>query len=841
MKYRAQDLKNIKVEKISVWLKISAVVVFTALLIWSVILVRDKMLKNASDMGMYLTQSYAWEEENRIEMYSVLLSMCSQYTNDAIDNNLDNSTISDLLKDYLEKATTTIDYSILDPYAVIDGEIVAAKPWEGDAGYEYEKTEWYQKAIEADGQIIYTNIYKDVITNKNMVTLAVKLHGENNVLAFDIIIEKFYANSNHAVMPERSSYMLFGADDRLIYATGIVTEYEDGMEQYTDDVVKKIRSGQMKKHDSTIVGLDGYSRTVYYYEMSNGWLSVVTIPVSQILQDGWNDAVVGLAMICVLIIGCIIIFMIRDYIVNQNVRYNMDTLKLLGDSYYEIYRLDYKTAMYRAIKVPDDIKKEQQEAENYLQLIQVIKSKIDESYVEQFERDFSIENIRELILNGVFEIEREYKRKFGNTYKWISAQAVYKQSLKINEVIICFKEIDNQKKYELNQTVLLKNALDTAQDNVKQKTRFFSEVSHDMRTPLSTIIGLSKLAQAKKEDRQKVDEYVCKIQTAGEQMLSIVNNVLEFSRIESNQNLLNYVPIDINKCIRDSLKSFDSKITEQNKTLNFISDISRPYVYGDAIKLAQIINNIVNNAIKRTRENDTITVSLNESNISGEFIKYIINIEDNGTGMSQESIKNIFEPFSNSQDNDNKELSLPIVKMLVDQMNGQIYVNSSINTGSKFTIVLSMKLSDENEIEKQQVNNKKKIQQLKNKYVLIAEDNELDKDYLTKSLESFGMNVIYAKNGREAVDMYTKYYEKISVIIMDLKMPVLDGFSASREVRDLPISTAKTVPIIAGTANIFDDDITRMSASGINTYITKPISFNQLKQVILDYVVNKNI
>ena len=137
MKYQTQDLKNVKAKKVPVWLKVSAVLFFSALLIWGVILIRNKLLKNANDMGMYLAQSYAWEEENRIEVYSMLLSVCSKYTNDKIDENASDDEISFLLKDYSEKVGVTLENSIIDPYAVINGKIVAANPWNGDSDYDY--------------------------------------------------------------------------------------------------------------------------------------------------------------------------------------------------------------------------------------------------------------------------------------------------------------------------------------------------------------------------------------------------------------------------------------------------------------------------------------------------------------------------------------------------------------------------------------------------------------------------------------------------------------------------------------------------------------------------------
>lgn len=829
MKYETQELKNIRTGEVPVWLKISAVLIFAALLIWGVILIRDKMLKNANDMGMYLAQSYAWEEKNRIETYSMLLSICSEYVNTKIDENASDEEISFFLKDYSQKVGNILEQSILDPYAVINGKIIAANPWDGDAEYDYRPTEWYQKALNGNGKVIYTNIYKDVITGQNMVTLAVKLNGDDNVLAFDIIIKNFIKNDNYSAISDKFCYMLYGADDKIIYYTGYISQDTEVQKQFADDIVKQIRSGELFAHDSSIVDPEGFSRAVYYYEMSNGWLAVITIPVYQILQDGWNNVIVALAMLCVLVIGGIIIFMIRSYIVNQSVIYTVDTLKLLGDSYYEIYRLNYITGMYKAIKSPIDLKNT--DIENYSQLISLISDSIEENHALEFKRDFSIENIRELISNGIFELHREYKRKFGQQYKWITAQFIYRKNIQKNEVVICFKEIDEQKKHELNQNLLLKNTIDAARNNIKQKTTFFNDIYKDVKNPLNTIINLTKKAQNQKDNGQNADECLNKIQFTGEQLLSFVDNLINLSRDELDKNSINYRLMDINKFIGDNLQVIKSQVND--KIINFVSYVSHPYVYGDVIKITQILNSLINNAIKYTRPNDMITVSLKE--ISGENNNYIICVEDTGVGMSEQAKQTIFEICS-EQNSFEKDFSLPMVRMLVYQMNGEIYFESQVDRGSKFTVILPMQRTSKLEFEKQQENDRYKLDKIKNKYILLAQDSNFDSEYIIDYLNSLNIKVLHVKNGREAVNVYTKNYQQIDIILIDLKIPILDGFSTSNQIRELPFENAKTVPIIALTNSISDDDIAHISASGINTYINKPIDHNSLKQTLLNCI-----
>lgn len=835
---------NINANKTNTLIKIISFIIFTIIIFWSIFLVRDKLLKNTNDMGVYLAQSYAWEEENRIRTYSSFLSMCAEYTNDKIDVGASDDEISSLLKDYAQKAGITMQYQIIDPYAVINGHIVAAKPWEGDESYGYQYTDWYKNAIEAEGKIIYTNAYQDAITGKSVITLAVKLHGDNNVLAFDIILTNFHIHANRSFMPEQSTYILYGADDELIYCTGSLNSDKKGFDEYTSEIVKQIRLGNMEEHDATVVDLDGKRRGVYYYEMSNGWLSVITIPISQILRDGWNDIIVGLSMIFVLIVGGVIIIMMRSYIMNQKVRYAQDTLQFLGDSYYEIYRVNYKTGFYKPVKTPDDMVYSQETLENYRHLMDNIKLKIENTNADQIEHDFSIENIRKLIANGVFEFQREYRRKFGNRYKWISAQMIYKQALQINEVIICFKDIDEQKKYEIGQNILLKNALETTEKSSKQKTLFFSCASHDLRTPLNAIIGYTRLAHDKKNDKDKLDEYLFKIQTSSERMLNLVNNMLDMARMDYGHKSLNYAPMNLASCIKDSVDMFIEDATEQRKSLSVSYDMPHKYVYGDVIRLSQIMNNLISNAIKYTDKNASILVSVNEMDFNGDNAKYCFVVQDNGRGMSEETKNNLFQPFSKARVGDdgsfNNDLGMPIVRMLVKQMEGDIFVESKLGQGSKVTVIIPMQITDgvfENECNSENIDNLKNI---RGRQVILVEENYVDATAIADKLEMIGLNVLYAENGDMAFRIYMENYSDIDIVMLNLKIPVIDGFALADKIRRSSVKNSENVPIIAITESIYDDDMARMAESGINTYLQKPINDTQMQQVIFNYLNRNN-
>ena len=340
---------------VPLWIQISILATFVILIIWSIFLIREKLLKNANEMGMQLAESYAMEEENRLNVYSMLLSLGACYINENIDGDLPLDTSQKWIYQYTGYLSDLLGASIVDPYAVINGSIVAAVPWDGDEDYDYRSTEWYQKALAADGEVIYTDAYKDAITGEPMVTLACALEGEGNVLAFDILLKNFHTHENRSSMPEQSSYFLFDSSGNLMYFSSSMDVDSETGQAYLDSLIDSVRTGEMEKYDSTITDLDGKERGVYYYEASNGWLSVITIPIDKILQDGWDRTIIILSVICGILLLTAGLIMIKGHMSGKKIRHISDTLQLLGDSYYAIYRVNFRQGTYENIKSSDDI------------------------------------------------------------------------------------------------------------------------------------------------------------------------------------------------------------------------------------------------------------------------------------------------------------------------------------------------------------------------------------------------------------------------------------------------------------------------------------------------------
>lgn len=829
-------------KRIPLYIKVLFFITFVIFLGWSIFLVREKLLINANQMGTNLAKSYANEEENRINMYSLLLNMMSYSVQGSVSHDISPDLIQEQMANYSKQLENMLGATIIEPYAVIDGEIIAADPWEGDADYSYVSSAWYQKALNAQGKVIYTNAYEDAVTGKKVITLAKRMNENNDVLAFDILLENFHTHQNKVVIPESSSFYLFDSADDLMYFTSDMVAESSEAQNYLNKLASNIRAGKLDSHDDTIRGLDGRNRVVYYYELSNGWLSVITIPIDVILQDGWDTTILVLSAICAVLVIIAAFIMIRGYFSDRSMKQIYETLQILGDSYYAIYRVNFRAETYTSIKSSDDVKELLGDSGSYRHLLDVVKNVVDESTHEKFEESLSAENIRKLIAEGIYDFGGDYQRDFGGNYKWVNIQVLYNKGLHIDEVILAFREIDADKRRELQQHVLLQNALEAAKKTVQQKTMFFSNASHDMRTPLNAIIGLSKLAQRPEVSSETIDEYIKKIQNSGEQLLTLVNDILDVSRLEHGRgNSLNYISMNICKCVRENVDLFREQAASENKVLTDEYEVHFPHVYCDPSRLSQILNNLISNAMKYSHEGAKIHVSLKELNHQPGHSKYQITVQDTGIGMAKEYLANIFEPFSREATfTANKVtgtgLGMPIVKTLIQQMSGEITVSSELGKGSTFIVTLPLQnLEEEEELETAETEHPADDFTLEGKTLLLAEDNEINMEVATECLDMLGAHVIQAWNGQEAVSLFQASDEnQIDAILMDMQMPVMDGCKAAETIRSLRRPDAKTVPIIAVTANVFAEDIARTTQAGMNAHIAKPIDFKQLQSVLKD-------
>jgi len=392
------------------------------------------------------------------------------------------------------------------------------------------------------------------------------------------------------------------------------------------------------------------------------------------------------------------------------------------------------------------------------------------------------------------------------------------------------------------QQQLLKEALSDAERSNNAKTIFLNSMSHDIRTPMNAIIGFSTLMEKDLNNPEKLKDYLKKIKSSGDFLLSLINNVLEMARIESGKAELNEQPSDLSKNTDVTMDIFDADVKARNLTITASMDIQHNFVYVDIVKMREILINLISNAIKYSKENGHIDTSMKEVPCAREgYAAYEFVIEDDGIGMSEEFLPHVFDSFVRERNSTESKiagtgLGLPIVKKLVELMGGTISVESKLGVGTKFTTYFEHRICNPEDVETMPNVNPSEVKSLKGKRILLAEDNDLNAEIAETLLKDSGFLVERAADGAICVDMLKKadigYYD---VILMDVLMPNMNGYDATKAIRQLD-NARKDIPIVAMTANAFAEDRTAAFNAGMNEHVAKPINMDVLMGVLSEII-----
>ena len=401
-------------------------------------------------------------------------------------------------------------------------------------------------------------------------------------------------------------------------------------------------------------------------------------------------------------------------------------------------------------------------------------------------------------------------------------------------------EVVNQKLKKAKNVAT--EALQTAENANKAKTDFLSNMSHDIRTPMNAIIGITSLIRHDAGNKAKVIEYADKIDISSQHLLGIINDVLDMSKIEAGKTVFKYSDFSILDLVQELNTIFHTQIYEKQQTLTIIKEnIQHEWVNGDQVHLIQIFSNLLSNAVKYTQEGGEIQFFVEECETkSSVYAKYRFLVSDNGMGMSADFKDTIFDAFTRAESSITNKiqgtgLGMAITKNLVEAMGGTIDVESELGQGSCFEVLMDLKIAEDRTVAlaAQEETDKQDGNILQGMRFLCAEDNELNAEILTELLKIEGAECTICENGEEILKAFEQSAPgDYDMILMDVQMPVMNGYEATRAIRRSSHELAKTIPIIAMTANAFSEDIQHSLAAGMNAHVSKPVEMKVLEKTI---------
>ena len=389
----------------------------------------------------------------------------------------------------------------------------------------------------------------------------------------------------------------------------------------------------------------------------------------------------------------------------------------------------------------------------------------------------------------------------------------------------------------------LQVAVENAESANRAKSTFLFNMSHDIRTPMNAIIGYADLASRHLDDPAKLEKYMENIQVCGQNLLMLLNNVLDLARIENDKTEMEYSVSDIDKDFRNCVAMFQNQADSKGQTLTVTAHLLYPYVYADIPHLTEVCTNLVSNAVKYTGAGGTIRCNVTQKPGKKEgWCDMVVTVADNGIGMSQEFQKHIFEPFERERTStvskvEGSGIGMGIVKKLVELMSGTVEVESKIGVGSKFTVTIPCRIASGDETQAKRETNPSDQKCLCGTRILLTEDNDLNAEIAVELLREEGCTVDRAKDGVECVDMLEKAANgTYQMILMDIQMPVMNGYDAAKKIRRMDDPQKAGIPIIAMTANAFFEDKQAALDVGMNDHIAKPINMNILVPTIQKYL-----
>ena len=527
----------------------------------------------------------------------------------------------------------------------------------------------------------------------------------------------------------------------------------------------------------------------------------------------------------------------------KQVKKTRQALHALGTAYYHISRLNLKTKKIELVKRSREmdmgIKENTADWDPQFKIIEDI---IAEPFVQKYMEFFDIQTMAARLHNKE-SMSSEFKKKDGSWFLSMVVPQSYDKNGNVTSVLFANRDVTDEKLRELKQEEELREAKLKAECANKAKSSFLLNMSHDIRTPMNAIIGYAELASRHLQETDKLGRYFEEIQICGKELLSMLGNVLDLARIENNKVEMEYTVSNVHECFENCVIMFQQQAESKNQTISLTEQIMYPYVYMDEPHLSEVCLNIISNAIKYTNTGGWISCNVVQKSCEKEdWCNMIISITDNGIGMSEEFQKRVFETFERERNTTSSHIEgsgigMGITKKLVELMDGTIEVKSKQGKGSTFTVTIPCRKASEDDSLVKKNSNLRNKNCLNGVRILLVEDNEINTEIATELLTEEGCIVETANDGVACIDMIEKadadYYK---MILMDIQMPVMNGYDATLAIRKMKDTKKARIPIIAMTANAFAEDAQKGFSVGMNAHVAKPVDMNILVPTMLKFL-----
>ncbi len=664
----------------------------------------------------------------------------------------------------------------------------------------------------------------------------------------------FLRNRGHSYLIDKNGDILFRSTTTRGNKTSgnifTILENETENEKTTvDEIADMVRDGSSAW---TVLSYNSENNLYYFSPVqSTDWYLV-----SVVLEDVLNVQTQHILMrtfilVLIILLGFAALIGLLLYREHQNLKLleseNSSEKQMLIESNSEvktiILAVNPEKDTYKLLSIAADEERMQTVTEaKFSALVAAFSNAVDAQYREEYQKRFGLQNLKKVMQQQKNEYYEFMAEQNGETH-WIGAEAVVVHPENQDSMIVYSERImDVAKKEEEENRRVLQNALDMAEQANHAKTTFLNSMSHDIRTPMNAIIGFTALATAHIDDTALVKDYLRKIATSGDHLLSLINDILDMSRIESGSMKIEEAQVHLPTLLQEIKTIVQPDI--EAKQMSFLIDtgeIKNEEILCDKLHFSQVMLNLLSNAVKYTPAAGKIEIHVRQKvSVRPDYACYEFHVKDNGIGMSEEFQKHVFESFTREQTQtvsgiQGSGLGMAITKNILDMMGGTISVHSETNVGTAFIVTLQFKIAAETgkAVVQEEDNVSGATIDLKGRKVLLAEDNELNREIATAILEDIGVAVSCVSNGIEVVDEIAHSVPgQYDLILMDIQMPLMDGYTATREIRTLDNPEIADIPIIALTANAFDSDKKKALKTGMNGYVAKPISTEKLMEAM---------